>query len=336
MSSSSLVVYKTRPFSSPLVDGPSLMDILFFLDQALYFIVFWAFGVYGRTWVGVVLSGASSYEQSPFWFWVYWLPSTVYTMVWLHCWIWWVAVFLAKWAWLLVLRKTTLGWLLEVVLAFVNRGSRAPPAVLRGEAVLIGGVPAPQVLGRGQAYAQAAMVPHASVTAGGLTPTRCRRRSRWVRSLQEYLGTRPGVIGRLIRGRWVPDLPDSRRAVTANAVLALLEGDTKVLGGGLVPSSDPTVNEPFLIVQRDSGREVIVPNLLGRLCRGTFGRERDASLLAQLRSRAVEWCTSKEVTEAVVPLLVPGMVALAMCETAPERLAREFLEGRGISTTQGC
>jgi len=124
--------------------------------------------------------------------------------------------------------------------------------------------------------------------------------------------------------------------VTANAVLALLEGDTKVLGGGLVPSEDPTINEPFLIVQRESGREVIVPNLLGRLCRGTFGRERDANLLAQLRARAVEWCTSKEVTEAVVPLLVPGMVAMAMCETAPERLAREFLEDRGVSTSQSC
>jgi hypothetical protein len=124
--------------------------------------------------------------------------------------------------------------------------------------------------------------------------------------------------------------------VTANAVLALLEGDTKILGGGLVPSEDPNCNEPFLIVQRDSGREVVVPNLLGRLCRGTLGRERDANLLAQLRARAVEWCTSKEVVEAVVPLFVPGMVALAMCETAPERLAREFLEEQGFPTGQSC
>jgi hypothetical protein len=113
--------------------------------------------------------------------------------------------------------------------------------------------------------------------------------------------------------------------------LAILDGDVKVLGGGLLRSENPAEREPFLVIQTDNGREVVVPNLLGTLCRGTFGRERDASLLAQLRSRAVEWCAKTKVLPCVVPLLVPGHVALAMRETAPERLARESLEADGIS-----
>ncbi|QNC69245.1 hypothetical protein [Phoma matteucciicola RNA virus 1] len=239
---------------------------------------------------------------------------------------WWFA----RGFWLVAGRYTPLGWLLEVVAAWLLRSDKAPPCVLRAEDVNRFGEPAPVAHTEGIQFAQAAQVPHASVTAGGLTPARCRRRARWVCSLQSYLGGRPGVVGRLVSRRWVPDLPAASRPVSVNAVLAILDGDTKLLGGGVIRSDDPDDNQPFLVVERDSGREVVVPNLLGRLCRGTFGRERDASLLAQLRSRAVEWCSEHKILPCLVPVLVPGHVAMAMVETAPERLARETLEARGI------
>lgn len=172
---------------------------------------------------------------------------------------------------------------------------------------------------------------HASVTAGGFTPARLRRRSRWVTALQEYLGGRPGVVGRLVRGRWVPDLPAPSRAASANAILALLDGEAKLLGGGVLRSGDPSINEPFLVVQMEHGREIVCPNLMGFLCRNTFGRERDAVLLATLRSRAVEWCKDKKVPAFEQPLIIPGHVSLAMRLSAPERFAHESLAAAGIS-----
>lgn len=240
-------------------------------------------------------------------------------------------VMLSRVFWVRLGRYTPLGWLLEVVLAFVLRSAKAPPAVMRAEVVNQFGVPAPVAHAEGIQYAQASNLVHASVLAGGLTPTRCRRRARWVCSLQSYLGGRPGIVGSLVKRRWSPDLPLSSRPFSVNAVLATLDGDTKLLGGGVIRSEDPDNNQPFLVVERDGGREVVVPNLLGRLCRGTFGRERDASLLAQLRSRAVEWCTEQKVQSCLMPVLVPGHVAMAMVETAPERLARESLEAKGVS-----
>jgi len=238
---------------------------------------------------------------------------------------------LLLWFWRAVLAHTTFGWLLELALAWVLRGSTAPPAVLQAEVVYRSGVPAPVVHAEGIQFAQAAQVTHASVTAGGLTPTRLRLRARWVCSLQEYLGARPGTIGRLISRRWTPDLPRSDRPVTVNSVLALLDCDAKLLGGGVIQSSDPARHEPFIVLETDHGREVVVPNLLGKLCRGTFGRERDLSLLAQLRSRAVEWCSDAKVLPCLVPLLVPGHVALAMRETTSETSAWASLESAGIS-----
>jgi hypothetical protein len=237
--------------------------------------------------------------------------------------------------WLVAGRRTILGWLLELGLAWLNRSAKAPPAVLRAEDVYVSGVPAPVGHAEGIQFAQAARLTHASVTAGGLTATRCRRRARWVCSLQTYLGGRPGIVGSLVRRRWTPDLPSSDRPVTVNSVLALLDGDAKLLGGGVIRSSDPARHEPFIVLETDNGREVVIPNLLGRLCRNTFGRERDASLLAQLRSRAVEWCADAKVLPCVVPLVVPGHVALALRETAPERLARESLEADGFPLSQG-
>lgn len=233
--------------------------------------------------------------------------------------------------WVIFGRHTTLGWLLELACAWLLRGSRAPPAVVPAEVVNFPGVPAPVVHIEGLRYATASQVAHASVATGGFTPARLRRRARWVSALQDYLGGRDGAVGRLVKGRWLPDLPRSDRPASVNAVLATLDGGAKLLGGGALRTTDPGVCEPFLVVQMEHGREIVVPNLLGSLCRNTFGRERDAALLASLRSRAVEWCKDKKVCSFEQPLIIPGHVALALRTSAPERFAHESLAAAGIS-----
>jgi len=251
----------------------------------------------------------------------------------LFCRAWiWTVVFVHRIFWLCVLRRTHLGWLLELCVAWFLRGSKAPPHVQRAETILDATIPMVGLAEtRGIAFSQAANVAHASVTAGGLSPTRLRRRARWAGALQDYLGGRPGIVGELVKGRWTPDLPSPARPLVVNNILGILDGEVKLLGGGVLPCDDLFRHEPFLVCEIEGrGRQVIVPNLLGRLCRGTFGRERDASLLAQLRSRAVEWCSEAKLPQSLVPLLVPNHVALALIETAPERLAREMLEEDGF------
>lgn len=247
----------------------------------------------------------------------------------------WAAGLVLRWVawfcWVTFLRHTTLGWAAELGLAWLMRGSRAPPPVVRAELVNVSGVPAPVVHTDGLQYATASQVVHASITSGGFTPARLRRRARWVSSLQDYLGGRDGCVGRLVKGRWLPDLPETGRPASVNAVLATLDGGAKLLGGGAVRTTDPAICEPFLVVQMEHGREIIVPNLLGSLCRHTFGRERDAALLATLRSRAIEWCKDKKVCSFEQPLLIPGHVALALRSTAPERFAQESLAAAGLS-----
>nr|UUW21110.1 MAG: hypothetical protein [Sanya tombus-like virus 8] len=242
---------------------------------------------------------------------------------------------LLKWGWPVVANLTAPGWLVEVCIAWILRGTKAPPAVQPAEVVhdptLSGHVLAHM---RGSFYAQAAQVKHASLAAGGITVSRIRRRSRWVGALQDYLGGRPGIVGELVRGRWTPDLPSDRRALSANAFLSTFDGESKLLGGGVLPSDDPDVHEPFLIVQTRSGREVVVPSLLGRLSRYSCFRDRDDALLAGLRSRAQEWCADKKVVDCVLPLIIPSACAMAYLVSAPERLAMESLQASGHFTNQ--
>lgn len=325
----------------------AIFSALLWLDRVLYYFVLNWDQVLFALGLSPIMSGAYIWIQAErewsnagdylWWeilvFWLIMLPSEL--KAWVEITIrWWKVVFwLIKVLYLVAIRRTVLGWLLELMLAWVYRGTTAPPPVQRAEVTIDGTIPMAQLAhGRGIVYAQAANLPHASVVAGGLTPARLRRHSRWVGMLQEYLGGRPGVVGELVRGRWIPDLTSTGRPLTVNSVLALLDGEAKLLGGGVLPTDDLMRHEPFLVVELlGKGRQVIVPNLMGRLCRNTFGRERDSSLLAQLRSRAVEWCADAKVAASVVPLIVPGHVALAMVETAPERLAREQLEEDGFT-----
>lgn len=253
-------------------------------------------------------------------------------MLWIRVVAWFAARF-----WTLLGRRTVLGWSLELALAWWYRGATAPPAVQPAEVVNDPTVPGLALAHmRGTFYAQAAQVRHASLTAGGFTASRLRRRSRWVGALQEYLGGRPGSVGELINGRWTPDLPSDRRALSANAFLCTFDGEVKLLGGGVVPSDDPAVHEPYLVVQTRTGREVVVPSLLGRLTRYSCFRDRNPALLSGLRSRAQEWCADKRVADCVLPLIIPSACAMAYLVSAPERFALDRILAEEGHTTHGA
>jgi len=178
---------------------------------------------------------------------------------------------------------------------------------------------------RGIVFAQAANVTHASVTAGGVTPSRLRGRSVWTNRLQDYLGGRPGVVGELVRGRWVPDLPADSRPLAANALLGLFQHEAKLLGGGVLPTA-VTEHEVFLVVETRAGRVVIAPALLAKLSLYACFRPRSPELLAGLRTRAREWFSEKGVADLASAFVLPDTVAMAFSETAPEALARERLD----------
>jgi len=236
--------------------------------------------------------------------------------------------------WLHVFRHVTLGWLLEVFLAWWFRGSQAPPPVLRDEVTMDPAVPMVGLAsGRGSVYAQVANLPHASVAAGGLTPARLRARARWACRLQEYLGGRPGVIGRLVKGRWEPDLPSPGRPLAVNALLATLGGGAKLLGGGVLPSSDVGVHEPFVVVQTERGREVLVPSLYGRLTRYACFRPRDLDLLLGLKSRAQEWFREARLPECLAAVVLMPSVARAFAVSGPEASALDVLAEAGFVTS---
>lgn len=315
----------TPPKLSPR-ENPFVL-VLIFLDQLLAWCVFrgptFLAGALLETLSAVALQGVAVYEWSPLVFWSIWLPSVAF--IWGRRVRWAVRVFLPRlafWLWRAFFRRLTLGWLLEVAAAWFLRGSLSPPPVLRAEDVndpsLNGGVLAQT---RGRVFAQVANVAHASVTAGGLTPSRVRGRAVWTNRLQHYLGGRPGVVGDLIRGRWLPDLPSSERPLAVNALLGLADQELKLLGGGVLPTS-VLEHEVFLVVDSSVGRRVVAPALLAKLSLYACFRPRSQDLLAGLRSRAREWFSEKGVADLASAFVLPDTVELAFNETAPEKLAR--------------
>lgn len=307
-----------------------MVEFFLFLDRLL------AFCVYGgptlvaefflRFLVGFALQGAAVYEFSPFIFWVAWVPFVV--VLWTR-WVNWLMYKVLPrvlfWAWRTVFRRFALGWLLEIAAAWLLRGKLSPPPVLRVEVADASVVGGGLAHARGNVYAQAAGVAHASVTAGGLTPSRARGRAVWTNRLQQYLGGRPGVVGDLIRGRWLPDLPASGRPLSVNALLGLADQELKLLGGGVLPTR-VTEHEVFLVVDTIDGRRVLAPALLAKLSLYACFRPRTQDLLAGLRSRAREWFSEKGVADLASAFVLPDTVELAFNETAPERLARGRLD----------
>jgi hypothetical protein len=325
----------------PPVSAPGFGDqvVLFFLalDSTLRWATWWMWIALLKfllvSIAGVALNGVYWFEFSPTAFYLLWLPATLVSYV---KWAYWLGLKLRPlmvllWEW--VFGRTALGWLLECAVAWLLRGSLAPPPVSQAEDVFVSlgldqGENRAYVLGMG--YAQEANVTHASVTAGGLTPSRLRSRSTWTNRLQHYLGGRPGVVGQLVRRRWTPDLPSSDRPHSANALLGLLDGDAKLLGGGVLPSTSGDRQFPFLVVETEKGRVVTAPDLLAHLYLYACFRPRTQDLLAGLRSRAREWFKENGIADLASAFLLPDTVAIAFSESAPERLARERLDASEV------
>jgi len=316
----------------PQVDlGQALVALMLTLDSFLRDLAWWIPSAVLRGFLngvlGITFSGVWWFEFSPWAFYLIWLPAATSRYV---LFVWGFGRLLrefAYWLWILVLRRTTLGWLLELSAAWLLRGSLAPPPVLRADEVpglaTDKGENRAHILGMG--FAQEANVAHASVAAGGLTPSRHRGRSVWTNRLQAYLGGRPGVVGDLVNRRWKPDLPEDSRPLAANALLGLLDLEAKLLGGGVLPSTGDSV-EVFLVVETAKGRCVVAPTLLAHLSLYACFRPRSQDLLAGLRSRAREWFAEKEISALAAAFVLPDTVALSFSPTAPEKLASERLD----------
>jgi len=157
----------------------------------------------------------------------------------------------------------------------------------------------------------------------------------------------------VLRGTWEPDLVSRHQSPTVNALLALSKDGLKVLGGGLLPTTtinDSDLAEPgseehhtalrkeaatgldnliYLVVDAPEGRRVLVPTLLGGLAQYSVFRDRDADLLAALKTRAREWFRENEVDPLVGALLLPDNVSFAFLESGPEVAAKDMLIATG-------
>lgn len=291
----------------------------------------WALGLYFQYFTALVISAVLVYEQSPTFFWLFWLPFYAVASVTGMVAVLRTVCTVLKVCWKYAFRHFTLGWLLELVAAGLCRLFWTPPPVAAGCGTSLGldnTCHDDKTLGPGKAFASATGCAYASTAAGGLTPSRLRRRARWVRVLQQTLGGRPGIVGRLASGRWTPDLPSRYLPDSVNAFLALYDGEAKLLGGGVLPNSMGEHHEPFVVVETRTGRRVIAIGLLTQLNLYACFRPRTEELLAGLRSRALQWFKERAVPSYSAALVLPDAVELAFSETTVERLSRERLDAQ--------
>jgi len=171
-----------------------------------------------------------------------------------------------------------------------------------------------------------------SVPLGIHLYSRPRRRAVWVRRLQSVLGVAPGVVGQLVRGRWLPDLPSPEFSLGTNLTLAHLEEGVRILGGGSVQTKPRGSDEPgceaYLVVElSDGSREVVFPSLLATLSSYSLLRQRDATLVGALRLRAVEWCRGVGLSKAATWAAVPSAFRFAWQVSPAECRLRDSLAG---------
>jgi len=155
---------------------------------------------------------------------------------------------------------------------------------------------------------------------------RLRQRAAWVLSLNP--DKRNPVLGRLLKGRWTPDLSVEFAHPFADAFVRARGGDVKFLGGGTVTKSIGGENSEVLTYVNASykgGVFPIYPELLAKLASYATLRERKPDLVSALRTRALEWCkrsgfSAEETAETLGP-----SVALAYLPSAQEVTATEIL-----------
>jgi len=161
---------------------------------------------------------------------------------------------------------------------------------------------------------------------------RPRRRAVWVRRLEVVLGVAPGVVGRFVRGRWTPDLPSAEFSLGTNLILSHLEGGARILGGGSVQAKDrgsgELCSEAYLVVElADGSRDVIFPALVSSLAAYAFLRERSATRVGALRSRAVEWYKGKSLSSDLCWAGLSGSFDKAWQVSPRERRSLDRLAG---------
>jgi len=176
---------------------------------------------------------------------------------------------------------------------------------------------------------------HLSVSAA--TAARLRPRARWVRALDSLLGARCGLVGRLVRGWWVPDLPAAGRSPVANALLANLKGGARLLGGGVIhrKAGDEGHGHVYYVLELASGETLTVfPELLSRLQAYSCFRRREEALVPALRARGVDWCRSSGLPCWVWPMALPSAVALSMRPFVEEETAQSLMGSTLLSEQQ--
>lgn len=182
--------------------------------------------------------------------------------------------------------------------------------------------------------AQRRQVPVETVTATGVA--RLRARSRWTNAISSSLGLDKGKLGAFFAGRWTPDLIDRVGYDARSFLAALILNGATVLGGGWLVNNSQTGEEEqvektcFVRIRLGPQEHVICPDLLARLSTYSCFRKRDASLIAALRARALEFLKDRRIDEWGAALVMPSTVALAALESTPEAAASEILDSRAM------
>jgi len=144
---------------------------------------------------------------------------------------------------------------------------------------------------------------------------RPRRRARWVKAIESVLGDAPGgVVGKLVRGRWTPDLPSEAFSPELNLLLSKAKGGVRILGGGSVvgKSGDDEEKVPYFVVEHPDGTvETCFPQLISSLSSYTFFRKRESTLVLALRSRALDWCKRKGLSSSSTEVAVSTAIRWA-------------------------
>jgi hypothetical protein len=166
---------------------------------------------------------------------------------------------------------------------------------------------------------------------------RPRRRARWVRQLEETVCP-PGFVGRLVAGRWTPDLPGPSRSDPLNLLLAHRAHGVKVLGRSTVPGKDregeACVYTGYTVESPDGSLDFVLPELVFALSSYSCFRQRESTLVLALRSRALEWCKQRGLSDPFTNLVVPAAVSWSWTVSPREvRLASTIQEddGRPVS-----
>lgn len=180
-----------------------------------------------------------------------------------------------------------LGFLLGL-LWLAYQGVRAAIKLVRWLVTILVGWP---ILGRDELVG-GIHEPPAGIEGSGLhSPVRARlrRRSRWVRALQQVLGGDFGAVSRLFRRRWTPDLPSDSCGSVVNFMAAFSEDGVEFLGGGTLQGQGGNVVVYVHVRLEDGSVLTVFPELLASLSNRALFRGRGSALLALLRLKALEW-----------------------------------------------